>query len=333
MRSILVVVSLALLIGCASLANSPNKTEPIVSKPWDIVRIGTYNNSDFARLFTEIGGYEAVNFGGNLVGLVKGDEGAQIILEQLPPDAPQARPPDAKSWEPGCYWSLMMRAKNIPSIVEDANALGWEPKTPVAYLEFGPSKLNVVVLTHQETGAQIQLYERLTTPLPEDYPEFKRFGVPFNIMQMASNRDETYKFFTEKLGFATWYHGEPFVSEKEEIMPLGIPVKLTTTVPYRASIVSPLKGMETGRFEMIEVMGSEAGLTGRNFANNCNEKAVGITQVEYIIPVGWKDIGWHNSLHENFPEAPLAGIHGGVILKSPDGAEIKITTPQVHDNN
>lgn len=332
MRILFVIAGAALLVSCASSVKSSQKAEPIVSKPWDVVRIGTYDNEAFARIFTEIGGYEMTSLGEKRHNLKKSDEGASILLEQLPQDALQARPADAKSWERGCYWSLMMRAKNIPSIVKDALPLGWEPKTPVAFLEFGPSKLNVVVLTHQDTGAQIQLYERLTTALPEDYPEFERFGVPFNIMQMASDRDATYKFFTEELGFATWYHGEPTVSEKEEVMPLGIPVDLTTTVPYRASIVSPLEGMETGRFEMIEVMGDDTGLIGRNFSDRCNEESVGITRVEYIMPASWDNMGWHNNLHDKFPDAPLSGIHGGIIIKSPDGAEIEISTFQVYDN-
>lgn len=256
---------------------------PVVDQAWDEVRIGTYNNQDFAKLFTEIGGYTAVYSDPAVMMLQQDGQGARIILEEMPMGAPQARAPDAASWEPGCYWSLMMRAKNVPSIVEDAKALGWEPKTPIAYLEFGPSKLNVVVLTHQATGTQIQLYERLTTPLPEGYPDFERFGVPFNVMQMVSDRDATYRFFTEQLGYEPFYHGEPYVSEEPEIMPLGIPVELTTTVPYRASIVSPVKGMETGRFEMIEVMGANAGLTGRDFSATCTREAVGLTEVRYRV--------------------------------------------------
>lgn len=280
-------LSLMVLGACQTTAKGPETSDkaekPLAMQAWDQVRIGTYGNADFARIFTDIGGYEIVSTQDNLMVLQQGGIGAQIVLEDMPDSAVPARPADAKSWEPGCYWSLMMRAKDVSSIVADAEALGWLPKTPIAYLEFGPSKLNVVVLTHQKTGAQIQLYERLTTPLPEDYPDFDHFGVPFNIMQMASDRDATYRFFTEELGFATWYHGNPYVSEKEEIMPLGIPVELTTSVPYRASIVSPVAGMETGRFEMIEVMGEEAGLTGRDFSKTCTNDAVGLTEVRYFL--------------------------------------------------
>ena len=278
---------------------------PIITQAWDEVRIGTYHNAEFARFFTEIGGFTAIYSDPAVMMLEQNGQGARIVLEEMPMSAPQARAPDAASWEPGCYWSLMMRARDIPAIVEDARALGWKPKTPVAYLEFGLSKLNVVVLTHQATGMQIQLYERLTTPLPEDYPDFERFGVPFNIMQMTSDRDATYRFFTEDLGFATWYHGDPYVSEEPEIMPLGIPKDLTTTVPYRASIVSPVEGMETGRFEMIEVMGADAGLTGRDFSTTCTRAAVGLTEVRYRLQADQTN-----------------GIALGTVKTAPDGAMI-----------
>ena len=327
MKTRAALASALLLAACAS-APEPTPAEtprPVVTKPWDAVRFGTYDNAQFARLFTEVGGYSVVSDDGRAMRLQQNEQGAQIILEQLPPDAAQARPPDARSWEPGCYWSLMMRAVDIPSIVEDARPLGWEPRTEVAFLEFGPSQLNIVVLTHQDTGAQVQLYERLTTPLPDGYPEFERFGVPFNIMQMASDVDETYRFFTEDLGFATFYRGEPTTSEQPEVMPLGIPVELTTTVPYQAAIVSPVAGMETGRFEMIEVMGKASGLAGRNFSQTCTSDAVGLTDVRYL--AGAQDV---RRVRWGVGESNRAQSSGrdSTLVVAPDGALIRFIGPR-----
>jgi len=276
---------------------------PKVTTAWDAVGIQTYDNAAFARLFTDIGGYDIISRDDTRLVLQRDGVGAKIRLTQLPRTAPQARPPDAQAWEPGCYWSLMMRAKDLASIVEDARALGWEPRTDIAYLAFGPSKLNIVVLTHRETGAQVQFYERLTTPVPEAYPAFERFGVPFNIMQMASDRDDTYRLFTEDLGFVAFYYGGPTVSESPEVVPIGIPVDLSTRVPYRASIVSPVKGMELGRFEMIDVLGKEAGLTGRDFSDQCDADSVGLTHVYY----------------------DDADIAAPLTVRAPDGANITFT--------
>ena len=268
---------------------------PILMMPelaWSGARFGTYDNAAFARLFTEIGGYDAVFDDGRVMRLQQGGQGAEIILEQLPREAPQARPPDAESWEPGCYWSLMVRAKDLASIVEDARPLGWDPRTPIAFLEFGPSQLHIVVLTHQETGAQVQFYERLTTPLPNGYPEFERFGVPFNVMQMSSNAQETWEFFRDEMGFEAFYQGDFVTSEEPEVMPLGIPVELTTTVPYRAIIVTPRRDMETGRFEMIQVQGERAGLKSRDFSANCGPGSVGLTEIRYLKGQGIPFVGY-----------------------------------------
>ncbi len=316
------VMAAALLAGCAA-APPPVKSrpKPVVTTAWDAARFGTYDNAEFARLFTDVGGYSVVSDDGQTMRLQQNGVGAEIVLEQLPPDAPQARPPDAQSWEPGCYWSLMVRARNLESIVADAKPLGWEPRTPIAFLEFGPSQLHIVVLTHQETGAQVQFYERLTTPLPDGYPEFDRFGVPFNIMQMASDRDATHRFFTYMLGFATFYHGEPSLSDEPEVNPLGISEELTTTVPYVASIVSPVADMETGRFEMIEVMGEDAGLEGRDFSEKCTSASVGLTHVSFEA----EPLEVIGRIHQaTLAEYPLESENPDVLnVSTPDGANIR----------
>ena len=110
---------------------------------------------------------------------------------------------------------------------------------------------------------------------------------PFNIMQMVRDRDAAYAFFTEVLGFDTFYSGKPYVAEEPEFMPLGIPVNLTTEVRYRASIVFPRPG-EFGRMEMIEIMD----LDGRDYADRCNVPNLGILAVRF--PVA--DIGNTESL-------------------------------------
>ena len=120
------VLAAFLLAGCEQAVPTEEvRTEftgPIVEHSWDRVHFGTYDNAEFARFFTEIGGYSIEGTDQDLMSLRQGEQGASIWLRELPQDAPKARPPDAQSWEAGCYWSLMMRAKDIPSIVEDAEA-------------------------------------------------------------------------------------------------------------------------------------------------------------------------------------------------------------------
>ena len=277
MRVLFAMCFAAALGGCTT----PTPTSaPAVVDAWDAVRIGAYDNRSFARLFTEVGGYETISEADGRMVLRHPGGGARVELEELPPSSPQARPPDAQSWEPGCYWSLMVRARGLESIVEEARALGWEPRTPVAYLEFGPSKLHIVVLTHRATGTQVQFYERLGAPPPDGYPAFDRFGTPFNIMQMSGDVGAGHRFFTEELGFATFYKGGPTVAEEGDVMPLGVPAELATAVPYHTAIVYPEVGMETGRFEVIEVEGERLG-PARDFRDQCDSGSVGLTAVMY----------------------------------------------------
>lgn len=301
MKNLVLSASLLALLGCQNVEHGDNSSgtiqsdtelnkneiEPVVSQGWDSVVISVPDLDEFARIFIELGNYETVErYNQNLILRAPGTKDGYIHLwENLNPNAEPARPLDSNAWDTGCYWSLMMRAKNIPSIIEDARQLGWEPHTELAYLEFGPSKLNIVVLRHQVTGAQIQLYERLTTPLPEGFPKFKRISRPFNIMQMVNDRDVTYNFFQQKLGFETFYYGEPYVSPEPAVMPLGIPKELTTKVPYKAAIVYPEAGMEWGRFEMIEIDGKKHGLMGRDFSDRCNRDNWGVLEVHYKVKI------------------------------------------------
>ena len=262
-----------------------DKPASLITAPWDEVVISVPDMEDVSRLFVEIGDFETVKKTDDTWVLrAKGsDSGYVRLVKNTNPNAVPARPLDATAWDSGCYWSVMMRAKDIESIIADAKPLGWEPLTDIAFLEFGPSQLHIVVLRHQVTGAQVQLYERLTTPLPEGFTPFERLSRPFNIMQMTKDRDAAYDFFQQDLGMDTFYYGRPSLSDEEEINPLGIPQQLTTTVPYKAAIVTPFEGAEYGRFEMIEVDGDAQGLKGRDFSNRCRRQNWGIIEVHYKV--------------------------------------------------
>lgn len=268
-----------------------DKPPSVTPNPWKEVVIGVPDLDDVPRLFTEIGGFEPITegiyknlpypekFPEAIVLRRPGLDGGYIRFEETEPDAIKTRPFGSRSWDTGCYFSIMMRAKNIPSIIEDAKALGWEPFTEMAYLEFGPSKLNIVVLGHKKTGIQVQLYERLTTPLPEAFPDFERLSRPFNMMQMVRSTDAAYDFYQQALGFETFYYGKPYLSKEPVIMPLGVPKELTTTVPYQAAITTPQSGLEWGRMEMIQVMMEG----GQDLSKQCQSGNIGITEVRFEV--------------------------------------------------
>jgi len=315
---------------------------PVTKRPWQEAVVSVTDLDRSARFFIEIGGYEAKWRGrvdrGELTafGLPPAASAEALLLG--PPDANSGlvrlirfddvgrRPPmrpGSRPWDTGCYFSLMVRMKDMQSIYDDAIALGWWTETPITYLEFGESKLNVVIFKGPD-GLQVQGYERLSPALPEAVGDFERMTRPFNIMQMVRDRDVAYGFFTKVLGFATFYNGDPYVAETPEYMPLGIPVNLTTSVRYRAGIVYPEPG-EFGRMEMIEIMD----LDGRDYAAACRAPNLGILAVRFEAH-DLRELGETLELRSRSDLAPPHaytlepyGIVETVELTTPDGALIQ----------
>ena len=332
-----------LLILLLVLGGVVNAAEPpVTTMVWQEAVVSVTDLDRSAQFFTEIGGYEAkwrgpldpseVRFWGlgtdaSGESLVLGPPGQNTGFIRLIrfDNAGQKQPtrPGARAWDTGCYFSLMVRMKDMPSIYDDAIAMGWWTETPMTYLEFGESKLNVMVFRGPD-GMQVQGYERLSPPLPAAIPPFERITRPFNIMQMVRDRDVAYDFFTAVLGFETFYNGKPYVAEQEEFMPLGIPKNLTTSVRYRAGIVYPVAG-EFGRMEMIEIMD----LDGHVFAERCNAPNLGILAVRFPVTsvrraeyhVRQKD--WPIDRGLSYAVIEPYGRVRAFAVKTPDGSNIE----------
>ncbi len=328
-----------LALFAAPAAAADGDAARVTDEPWLEAVVSVTDLDRSARFFVEIGGYrerwrgamspgELRSFG--LAGaasaevLLLGHAGHDSGLLRLVRFADAGRQvpvrPGARSWDTGCYTSLMVRMKDIQSIYDEAIRLGWWTETPITYLEFGESKLNVVIFRGPD-GVQVQGYERLSPPLPEAVGEFERMTRPFNMMQMVRDRDTAYSFYTEVLGFDTFYRGKPYVAPEPQHSPLGIPIGLSTRVRYRAGIVYPRPG-EFGRMEMIEIMD----IRGRDHSARCEAPNLGVLAVRFPVD----DTGAALALLEarNWPiaRAPVgARIEpwGEVQLfsvKTPDGA-------------
>jgi len=231
--------------------------------------------------------------------------------------------PGARAWDTGCIWSLMVRVKGMESVYDDAIAMGWWTETPITYLEFGPSKLNIVVFKGPD-GLQVQGYERLTTPLPEGFTPFERVSQPFNIMQMSRDRETARVLMEDVLGFDRFWYGEPYTDPEPTYMPLGIPKNLTTTIPYMAGIFYPVES-EYGRMEYIEI----DGLEGRDYTDRCNAPNLGWLSVTYPVEslkelqARLDDKDW--PVHIAPYETQRGGLGDMTVLaiKAPDGAVIE----------
>ena len=288
----------ALLTAAPNLAQAEGAggAPPITERPWTeaVVSVGDLDRA--AAFFTTIGGYrsqwrgpmkadELASFGldadatgeAMLLGPPGADRGLVRLVAFANAGPVHLMRPGAHAWDTGCYFSLMVRMKDMAGIHRDAVAMGWDTETPITYLEFGTSRLNVMIF-RGPYGLNVQGYERLSPPLPTAIPPFERMTRPFNVMQMVRDRDASYRYFTEVLGFATFFSGEPYVDDTPTPNPLGIPVNLTTSVRYRASIVYPVPG-EFGRMEMIEIID----LDGYDHSDRCRAPNLGILSIRFEV--------------------------------------------------
>jgi catechol 2,3-dioxygenase-like lactoylglutathione lyase family enzyme len=349
-------LSLALLapgvfVGCAvsapddtvpTIETVAQKPSPVTTEPWSHATVSVTDLDRSAAFFRTLGKYETVSEGRlsaeelEVLGLADGASaedmwlrapGAEhglvrlIRFDNAGPKTPTR--PGAYAWDTGCFWSIMVRVKDMQSVYDDAIAMGWWTETPITYLEFGPSKLNVTVFKGPD-GMQVQGYERLESPLPEGFTPFDRVSQPFNIMQMTRNREAARHLMVDVLGFDTFWYGPPYTDAEPTFMPLGIPKNLTTTIPYKAGIFYPTPS-EYGRMEYIEI----DGLDGHDFSNLCHAPNLGTLAVAY--PVEDPDLasaqirsrGWTiESGPYTINRKPFGRIRGFTI-KTPDGATVE----------
>ncbi|MDG1709315.1 MAG: hypothetical protein P8H03_11170 [Emcibacteraceae bacterium] len=323
-------------------SSSVEKPVSIVSEPWLETVVSVHDLDETARFFTEIAGYEVIWRGSetsatmshlglnetasaqSLVLSAKGSNFGRIRLIKFS-NAGEQVPirPGSRPWDTGCYFSIMMRAKNLDQLYADAIRLGWWTETPITDLEFGTSKLKVVIFKGPQ-GVQVQTYERISPPLAKEFPKFEKLSVPFNIMQTVRNRQATREFYVDLLGFDTFYLGDPYVDTEPAPMPLGIPVNLTTSSRYQAGIFYPKSG-EVGRIETIEFMD----LDGANYSDRCMAPNFGTFSIKFKVS-SVRDVKQeleNRGLKQN-TNITRTTIHpyGNIdifTIKSPDGANIE----------
>ena len=203
-----------LLLLCAGFqfvtgtVNAGTDMAPITTRPWQETVLSVTDLDSSARFFREIGSYvtkasgvvsasEVASWGlppaagGEMLVLGKANEDhANIRLIRFTNAGPRVpMRPGARAWDTGCYFSLMERMKDMQAVYDDAIAMGWWTETPITYLEYGTSKLNVTIFRGSD-GIQVQGYERLSPPLPPDIPAFERLTLPFNVMQIVRDRGD-----------------------------------------------------------------------------------------------------------------------------------------------
>ncbi len=316
-------------------------TEPVTSSPWREVIFSVTDIDKTAVFFEKLGHYVTLDEGAlsdseleswglsvpskgryRVIGPVGATSGLVRLIDFDDAGLQEPMRPGARAWDTGCYFSLMVRVKGIESLYRQAIELGWWTETPIAPLQFGDSDLRIVIFKGPD-GIQIQSYERLSPALPEAVGPFDRMTRPFNIMQMVEDHGRAYQFFTEVLGFESFYTGPPVKAPKPVVSPIGIPWSMTTEVGYQAGIVYPTPG-EYGRMEMIQVHG----LDGQDYRDRCRAPNLGILAVRFPAPdleLIATRLDKAAVSYEQRSEVDLGGLGKVALLttQSPDGAIIQ----------
>lgn len=341
--SLLVAVVLVATPAFASVAVAEQETETaVVSGPWQEAVVSVSNLERTAAFFIQVGGYverwrgtvprstldywglPQESSGRALLLAAPGSQDGFVRLVEIEGVEQVPMRPGARPWDTGCYFSLMLRGKDLDVRYREAVDLGWWTESEVVPLSFGASKLKNVIFKGPD-GLNIAVYERLSPPLNDFWPPFERFTQAFNTMQTVRDRDATHDFFTEVLGFGTFYKGKPFVASEPTYSNFSVPTQLTTTHRSRAGIVHPSPG-EVGRMEFIEF----TDLAGRDYSSRCLPSNLGILSVRFpvvdattaretIAQRGWPIL--------NEPAVTAIAPYGRVkvlAIQSPDGAMIEL---------
>ena len=137
-----------LVAGCL-LAALGSRAAPVVEEPWREVVVSVTDIERSADFFQTIGGYTTLAAGVLSESEIKAwglpasaTANYRLLAPAGAPDgwirlvdfdnAGVQKPvrPGARAWDSGCYFSLMVRVKDIDSVYDDAIRLGWWTETP-----------------------------------------------------------------------------------------------------------------------------------------------------------------------------------------------------------
>lgn len=309
---------------------------PITVQPWQEVVISVTDLDRTARFFTNIGGYEEqwrgaltlteVAFWGldreaSAEAVLLGPSGQSSGLVRLVRFDGVGRQvptrPGARAWDTGCYFSLNVHARSIQSVYDDAIRIGWWSETPITSTTIDDATRSAVVLQGPD-GVQVQGLER-----PEAVPDGMRMSGPFSILQTVRDRETTYEFFVNVLGFKTLRHDDPAAATAHGYKPFGIPLTASGSAGSGASELYS-QSPETGRVEIVEI----AGLDGHDHAARCVAPNLGILALRYPVAStkdALYDIAGRGGRIELFASGVEIEPYGNVRLfnvKTPDGANL-----------
>jgi catechol 2,3-dioxygenase-like lactoylglutathione lyase family enzyme len=232
--------------------------------------------------------------------------------------------PAAQAWDPGGWYSLMVRTRDAQGLYDKAIARGWTAANSPQEFAFGGVRLRNVVIRAPD-GVNFALYERLEPKL-DGWESIQPGGMSrvFNVMTMVSDFEADRAFFQEGLGWGAW-----FIGDYNDVGPtptnFGLPVNMAPQVPRRSGILWESPG-EDGRVEIMRFVG----LDGVDHAPRVSFANRGITALR--LPVAdldaWTERARARGVTVTLAPAPARIAPYGQVrlahVRSPNGCVLEV---------
>ena len=132
----------------------------------------------------------------------------------------------AQPWDTGGIFSLLIRTRDIESVLQRATDIGWGSFNDIEVMSFeGHDNRNVVL--RGPDGVCFGLYESASDPAPHD------FGAPFTAQQMVRAIDPARGFYADVLGWTPWFDGQTRLA----INHFGMPANYKGKMPKKVAIM------------------------------------------------------------------------------------------------
>ena len=204
-----------------------------------------------------------------------GSESGFLRLVQFQGAQQQQIRPNDQSWDSGGIYDFNMRVKDLDSIADELQRLGWVGASGPSEFQFGPFTVKEWIVRGPD-GVRMALIERIAPPL-EGWPNLRRFSRVFNATQIVRDIDKTRSFYTDILGFKTYleHHG---ASKQPGPNVLGLPHNLSTEIVRHIYILHP-QAKNEGSVEIL----SFDGAVGADFSRRAVPPNLGMLTLRFPV--------------------------------------------------
>lgn len=227
----------------------------------------------------------------------------------------------ARPFDTGGIFNFNSVVKDIDAIFEALRDRGFQGfADPNRYTLFGKNYAGALLRGHD--GVVINLLQRVNQPY-DDLPPFETMSHIMNATQMVANYQESYDFFTTKLGWAVRWEASP-TWPLDGANNMGLPNNLLTSgaVTERAASFLIAKGADGGSVEIFNF----EGVTGKDYSDRAGPPNLGLLTYRihvrglknYLSQIAARGVELHRPLAK-VTLAPYGEVDLAVV-RAPSGA-------------